>query len=104
MRLLSLTDVLAISGPERDRLREADDAVRDVLSLIEAQATDDGLNANLICLAMVDLLLLAAARLVVATQPDGEAEHQPEEFTQIARQALDWARTRGTMKPARKPR
>jgi hypothetical protein len=104
MRLLSLTDVSAISGPERDRLREADDAVRDVLSLIDAQAIEDGLNAKLMSLAMVDLLLLAAARLAVAAQPDAETEPQPEEFAQLARQALDWARTRATPKPGRGPR
>jgi hypothetical protein len=94
MRFLTLSDVLAISGPERQRLREADEAIRDVVSLIYAQAAEDSLDAELISTAMIDLLLLAAARLALASQPKSEAPRLPSAFAELAQEALDWATTR----------
>jgi len=94
MRLLALSDVLAISGPERQRLREADEAIRDVLSLVEAQAAEQKLDAELISKAMIDLLLLAAARLALATQPHASVSRLPGAFAELAQEALDWATAR----------
>ena len=95
MRLLTLSDVLAISGPERQRLREADEAIRDVVSLVEAQAAEDKLDTELISKAMIDLLLLAAARLALVSQPNSVALRLPGAFAQLAQEALDWATRRG---------
>jgi hypothetical protein len=94
MRLLTLSDVLAISGPERQRLREADEAIRDVLSLVDAQAAADKLDAELISKAMIDLLLLAAARLALASQPHAAVSRLPGAFAELAQEALDWAMVR----------
>ncbi len=77
MRLLTLSDVLAISGPERQRLREADEAIRDVVTLVDAQAAEDKLDVELISKAMIDLLLLAAARLALVSQPNSVALRAP---------------------------
>jgi hypothetical protein len=101
MRLLALSDVLAISGPERQRLREADEAIRDVLSLVEAQAAEQKLDAELISKAMIDLLLLAAARLALATQPRASVSRLPDAFAELAQEALDWATIRKQPDPAR---
>ena len=94
MRLLTLSDVLAISGPERQRLREADEAIRGVVALIDAQAVEDKLDAELISKAMIDLLLLAAARLALATQPRASVSRLPDAFAELAQEALDWATIR----------
>lgn len=94
MRILTLSAVLAISGPERQRLREADEAIRDVVSLVDAQAAADNLDTELISAAMIDLLLLAAARLALASQPKLEAPRLPRAFAELAQEALDWARRR----------
>jgi hypothetical protein len=94
MRLLTLSDVLTISGPERQRLREADEAIRDVLALVDAQAAEEKLDAELISKAMIDLLLLAAARLALAAQPRPSVSRLPGAFAELAQEALDWATTR----------
>ena len=101
MRLLTLSDVLAISGPERQRLREADEAIRDILSLIESQAAEDRLDAELISTAMIDLLLLAAARLALAAQPTSGRARPPGAFVELAQEALDWAARRAPSSLAR---
>ncbi len=95
MRLLTLSDVLAISGPERERLREADEAIRDVVTLVDAQAAQDQLDTELISKAMIDLLLLAAARLALVSQPNSVALRLPGAFAELAQEALDWATSRG---------
>ena len=95
MRLLTLSDVVAISGPERQRLREADEAIRDVVTLVDAQAAEDKLDVELISKAMIDLLLLAAARLALVSQPNSVALRAPGAFAQLAQEALDWATNRG---------
>ncbi len=94
MRLLTLSDVVAISGPERRRLREADEAIRDVVTLVDAQAAEDELDAELISKAMIDLLLLAAARLALVAQPNSAALRLPGAFAELAQEAIDWATSR----------
>ncbi len=94
MRFLTLSDVLAISGPERQRLREADEAIRDAVNLVDAQAAADNLDTELISMAMIDLLLLAAARLALASLPKSEATRLPRAFAELAQEALDWATRR----------
>ncbi len=100
MSLLSLADVLAISGPERQRLREADEAIRDIVNLIDAQAVEDKLDAELISTAMVDVLMHAAARLALASQPPAEASALPGAFSDLAQEALDWATSRAAERRA----
>lgn len=101
MRLLTLTDVLTIAGPERERLLEADGAIRDILTLIDTQAVEDRLDSELISAALIDLLLLAAARLAVAARPKTEAARLSGEFAALAEQALEWAQTRTASSPGR---
>jgi hypothetical protein len=96
MRLLTFSDVLAIADPERQRLREADDAIRDIISAVDAQAAEDRLNVELISTAMIDLLLLAAARLALAARPKSEAQRLSQDFADLAQQALAWARGPGS--------
>jgi len=74
MPMLNLRDALAIRGAERERLVEADDAVRDVLTSLELGALQDRLDADLIMRASVAVLLAAAARQGLTAYPDlGEA-------------------------------
>jgi hypothetical protein len=40
--MLKLVDVLAIKSPERERLVEADDAIRDLVRLLEAATEPEG--------------------------------------------------------------
>jgi hypothetical protein len=94
MNLLTLSEVLAIAGPERDRLREADDAIRDILALVDEQAVEAGLDGALMSAAMVDLLLVAAAKLALAQRPKSEISALSEDFEDLARQAFDWVGAR----------
>ncbi len=93
MRLLALTDVLTISGPERERLVEADDAIRDVLALVREQAADDRLDVELMSAAMIDLLLLAAARLALTREATSDAACVAKQFAELAKEAVDWVET-----------
>jgi hypothetical protein len=90
MRLLALTDILAISGPERERLVEADDAIRDVVTLVREQAADDRLDVELMSAAIIDLLLVAAARLALMQESKADAARVATEFAELAKQAVDW--------------
>ena len=98
MSFLTLTDVLTISGAERERLVEADEAIRDVVALVREQAADDQLDVELMSAAMIDMLLVAAARLALAEHPQSDAARLAKEFAELARQAVDWATTRPTAK------
>ena len=105
MGFLSLSDVLSVSGPERDRLLEADDAIRDIVTLVVEQAEEDGLDGELMSAAMLDLLLIAAAKLALAQGTNPAT--QSNDFADMARQALDWAAARATpnaINPPRAPR
>ncbi len=101
MRLLTLSDVVAISGPERRRLREAVEAIRDVVTFVGARAAEDKLDVELISKAMIDLLLLAAARLALAAQPNSAALRLPGAFAELAQEAIDWATSRAAPRRAR---
>lgn len=90
MRLLAFTDILAISGPERERLVEADDAIRDVVTLVREQAADDRLDVELMSAAIIDLLLVAAARLALSHESKADAARVANEFAELAKQAVDW--------------
>ena len=99
MRLLALTDVLAISGPERERLVEADDAIRDVLTLVREQAADDRLDVELMSAAMIDLLLVAAARLALTQGAKSDAANVAKQFADLAKEAVDWVEARPQKAP-----
>ena len=107
MGFLSLSDVLSVSGPERERLLEADDAIRDVVTLVIEQAEEDGLDGELMSGAMLDLLLIAAAKLALVQGAKSLASAQSDDFADMARQALEWAAARATpnaINPPRAPR
>lgn len=104
MGFLSLSDVLAVSGAERDRLLEADDAIRDIVMLVIEQADEDGLDGELMSAAMLDLLLIAAAKLALARRPRSMTSAQSDDFADMARQALDWAAARATPNAINRPR
>lgn len=107
MGFLSLSDVLSVSGPERERLLEADDAIRDVITLVIEQAVEDGLDGELMNAAILDLLLIAAAKLALAQGPSPVGSVQSDDFADMARQALDWAAARAApnaINPPRAPR
>lgn len=103
MKFLNVSDISAVSGPERERLREADDAIRDIVTLVGEQAAEDGLDSALMSAAMIDLLLIAAAKLALAQRPKIETPAVSEDFGNLARQALDWARARAKPKPVSRP-
>jgi len=94
MRLLTLSDVVAISEPERQRLREADEAIHDVVTRVGAQAAEDELDTELLSKAMIDLLLLAAARLALVAQPNSAALRLPGAFAELAQEAIVFAASR----------
>ena len=69
------------------------------------QAVEDGLDGELMSAAMLDLLLIAAAKLALARDPMASA--RSDDFADMARQALDWAAARATpnaISPPRAPR
>ena len=69
MPVLTLAETLAIAAPERDRLVEADDAIRDVVSAVEEIARRDGLDERLMSRALVDVMIAAAARKALTAYP-----------------------------------
>ena len=69
MPVLTLAETLIIAAPERGRLVEADDAIRDLVSAIEEAVRRDGLDQRLVSRALVDLMIAAAARQALAAYP-----------------------------------
>jgi len=108
MRFLSLTDISAISGPERERLGAADEAIRDILAVTSAHPSGEPLDAELVGAGLINLLLLAAAQLALADRTPPQRAGLVEDFTALAGQALDWAAAergkRRALNPGQRPR
>jgi hypothetical protein len=96
MPTLTLAATLAIEGPERERLVEADDAIRDVAAAVEEAAGRDGLDAPLVSQGLVGLMLAAAARQALAAYPSMAKHGRDEAFVALAAEAFDWARSRNS--------
>jgi hypothetical protein len=103
MPVLTLAETLAIAAPERDRLVEADDAIRDVVSTIEETARRDGLDNQLVSRALVDVMIAAAARKVLAAYPSIPHDALAEAFGALAAEAFRYASRRGIAPMRGKP-
>ena len=60
---------LAVAAPEPDRLVEADDETRDVVSAVEDAVRRDGLERRLVSRALVFVTFAAAARQALTAGP-----------------------------------
>ena len=94
MPILSLADTVRIAGGERDRLIEADDAIRDIAAAVDAAAARDGRDALLLSRALVGVMLAAAARQALAAYPSMAKTDLRESFTKLAAEAFGWASCR----------
>ena len=56
MPMLTLADVLAIAAPERERLVEVDDAIRDLAPAVEDAAEQDGFDRQPLSRALVGVI------------------------------------------------
>lgn len=93
--MLTLADVLAIEPPLRDRLQEADDAVRDLVRALEAEAQRHGQDRDTLSHALVGVLMAAAARQARAAYPSLSRSALSAGFAELAEEAIDWAAARG---------
>jgi hypothetical protein len=98
MPMLKLVDVLAIESPERQRLSEVDDAIRDLSRAVEAAAERDGLDHRTVSRALVGVLTAAAARQAMKAYPSMSPAELGEAFATLAEEAVDWA-TRRALEP-----
>jgi hypothetical protein len=104
MPMLSLADTGKIAGAERDRLTEADDAIRDIAATLEAAAARDGRDGPLLSRALVGVMLAAAARQALAAYPSMTKSDLSEAFVRLAAEAFGWASRRGKTTKSRKGR
>ena len=95
MPVLTLVDTLAVAAPERARLIEADDAIRDVASAIEDAAGRGGLDRPLVSRALVGVLVAAAARQALTAYPSLARHDLADAFGALAAEAFEWAARRG---------
>jgi hypothetical protein len=98
--MLTLVDVLAIGSPERERLIEADDAIRDLVRALESAAERDGLNRRTLSRALVGVLAAAAARQAMKAYPSMSEAELGAALADLAEEAADWA-ARRVLEPAR---
>lgn len=103
MPVLTLAKTLAIAAPERDRLIEADDAIRDVVLTIEEAARRDGLDERLVSRALVDVMIAAAARKALAAYPSIPRDALADAFGALAAEAFEHALSRGIAPMRGKP-
>ncbi len=95
MPFLTLAETLAAASPERERLIEADDAIRDVASAVEDEAGRDGLDRPLVSRALVGVLVAAAARQALTAYPSLARHDLADAFVALAAEAFQWAAGRG---------
>ena len=98
MPALTLAEIRAIAGAERERLVEADDAVRDCAASVEAAAEQDGLDAGRVSRGLVGVLMSAGARQAVGAYPSISTRELRDAFVGLAAEAFDW-----TIERAKKP-
>lgn len=88
MAFPSIDDVSRIETPEREHLRGADEALRDVVLASAITAAANDLDETLIAEATVTMLLTLAAREFTKTRGGG-ARH--DDFARLCHGALEWA-------------
>jgi hypothetical protein len=96
MPALTLAEIRAIAGAERERLVEADDAVRDCTATVEAAAERDGLDAGLVSRGLVGVLLSVGARQAISAYPSTSKRELRDAFVGLAAEAFDWTAERAT--------
>ncbi len=90
MPMLTLVDVLATTSPERERLVEVDDAIRDLARAVEAAAEQDGLDRQILARALVGVLTAAAARQAMKAYPSLSRAELSAALAYLAVAAADW--------------
>jgi hypothetical protein len=94
MSMFSLRGALAVERAERERLVEADDAIRDVLISLELCASQERLDEDIVRRASVAVLLAAAARQGVAAYADLAEDTLEEGLRALLADALAHERER----------
>lgn len=102
MPVLTLAETLAIAAPERGRLVEADEAIRDLAAAVEESAPQDGLDGRLVSRALVDVMIAAAVRQAFAAYPSIPREELADAFGALVAEAFERASRRGAAPAARK--
>jgi hypothetical protein len=92
--MLKLVDVLAASSPERERLVEVDDAIRDLARAVEAAAEQDGLDRQTLSRALVGVFTAAAARQAVKAYPSLSRAELSAALADLAEEAAEWTARR----------
>jgi hypothetical protein len=92
--MLTLVDVLATSSPERERLVEVDDAIRDLARAVEAAAEQDGLDRQTLSRALVGVFTAAAARQAVKAYPSLSRAELSAALADLAEEAAEWTARR----------
>ncbi len=100
---LTLAETREIGGAERERLVEADDAVRDCAATVEAAAAQDGLDRSLVAQGLVGVLLSAGARQAFDAYPSAPQRELRAAFVALAAEAFDWAGGRRKKAKSGKP-
>jgi hypothetical protein len=95
MPIVTLADALAVESPERERLRDADDAIRDIVSAVLEAARRDGIGHAKIARAMVGVLTAAAARQALTCYPEMSQVELGDSFADLAKESFRWATRRG---------
>ncbi len=97
--MLTLADVLAIKSPERERLVEADDAIRDLARLLEAAAEREGLDRQTFSRALVGVLTAAAAHQAMKAYPSMSNAELGAALAELAEEAVEWTARRADLRP-----
>ncbi len=92
--MLTLVDVLATSSPERERLVEVDDAIRDLARALEDAAEQDGLDRQTLSRALVGLFTAAAARQAMKAYPLLSRAELSAALADLAVEAAEWTARR----------
>jgi hypothetical protein len=88
MDFLSIQDLLSVSGPARDRLRDADEAIR--AAVVLAAVPDDEVSDPFLTKAAVALLLVAASREVLHSAAETDRADISLKFQAYAADIFTW--------------
>ncbi len=94
--MLTLVDVLATPSPERERLVEVDDAIRDLARAVEAAAEQDGLDRQTLSRALVGVFTAAAARQAMKAYPSLSRAELSAALANLAEEAAEWTARRAS--------
>ncbi len=94
MPILTLVDVLATPSPERERLVEVDDAIRDLARAVEAAAEQDGLDRQTLSRGLVGVFAAAAARQAMKAYPSLSRAELSAALADLAEEAAEWTARR----------